>query len=91
MVNEERDHTILVTKGGDVHLLREKDGKECLVVTKPQLRRVIASILANSRAAGVPEDGVAEILAQWAVSHLKGGTMVMSEEELRAAGVEVGP
>jgi hypothetical protein len=50
-----------------------------LLVTKSQLRSIIADMIRDNRAAGVPEDGVAEILAQWMIGHLSGGTLVVSE------------
>jgi hypothetical protein len=47
-----------------------------LVTTKAELREVIRDMLRMHREAGVPEDGLAEILAQWTVAHLNAGTKV---------------
>ncbi len=47
-----------------------------LVTTKAELREVIREMLRMHRQAGVPEEGLAEILAQWTVDHLKNGTKV---------------
>ena len=53
------------------------DGPVALVVTKAELRAVIAEIIQSNRAAGVPEEGIAEILAQWVSGHLSIGTKVV--------------
>jgi hypothetical protein len=82
---------IRVTKDG-VYGLRVRSGpavKERLLVTERGVRQHIADTLANSRETGVPEDGVAVILAQWVVGHLQNETAVVSEAELREAGVDV--
>ena len=47
-----------------------------LVTTKAELRGAIRDMLRMHRAADVPDDGLAEILAQWTVGHLNGGTKV---------------
>ncbi len=52
-------------------------GEVALVVTKAELRAVIAEIIQSNRAAGVPEEGIAEILAQWVSGHLSIGTKVV--------------
>lgn len=47
-----------------------------LIVTKADIRGFIAQTIRDNRAAGVPEDGIAEILAQWVAAHLHNGTTI---------------
>jgi len=55
-----------------------------LVVTKTDLRDHIARTIRASLASGVPEDGIAEMLAQWVAAHLTNGTRIESAPPLTA-------
>lgn len=51
------------------------------VVTKDQLRKVIADMISDSRKSGVPEDGLVSMLTYWVVGHLKAGTQVVDQPD----------
>ena len=58
-----------------------------LIVTKAAIRGFIAQTIRDNRAAGVPEDGIAEILAQWVAAHLHNGTTVAEPPAAAASQV----
>jgi hypothetical protein len=46
-------------------------------VTKAKMRQTVCEMLERNRAAGVPDDGIAEIVTQWVIAHLVRGTRVI--------------
>jgi len=46
-------------------------------MTKAKMRQTVRDMLARNRKAGMPDDGIAEIVTQWVMAHLTRGTRVI--------------